>query len=112
MCRILFFYLTALSFLLSQNHQSIHQQQLEYYNTNYIMPKNTDTTIVINSISPRSRVPSKEVFGYHPYWMGTAWTNYNFNTRPRPSEILIDQNNAILIRKRESIEDLFRGCDV
>jgi len=25
---------------------------------------------------------------------------------------LIDQNNAILIRKRESIEDLFRGCDV
>ncbi|MBT4927241.1 hypothetical protein HON17_03395, partial [bacterium] len=43
------------------------------------MPKNTDTTVVINSISPRSRVPSKEVFGYHPYWMGTAWTNYNFN---------------------------------
>ena len=79
MYRILFFYLTALSFLLSQNHQSIHQQQLEYYNANYIMPKNTDTTVVINSISPRSRVPSKEVFGYHPYWMGTAWTNYNFN---------------------------------
>ena len=38
--------------------------------------------------------------------------SHNFNTRPRPSEILIDQNNAILIRKRESIEDLFRGCDV
>ena len=79
MYRILFFYLSVLSFLLSQNHQSIHQQQLEYYNTNYIMPKNTDTTVVINSISPRSRVPSKEVFGYHPYWMGTAWINYNFD---------------------------------
>ena len=38
--------------------------------------------------------------------------SHNFNTRPRPSEILIDQNNAILIRKRESIEDLFRGCNV
>ena len=38
--------------------------------------------------------------------------SHNFNTRPRPSEILINQNNAILIRKRESIEDLFRGCDV
>ena len=38
--------------------------------------------------------------------------SHNFNTRPRPSEILIDQDNAILIRKRESIEDLFRGCDV
>ena len=38
--------------------------------------------------------------------------SHNFNTRPRASEILIDQNNASLIRKRESIEDLFRGCDV
>ena len=38
--------------------------------------------------------------------------SYNFNTKPRPSEILIDQNNPILIRKRESIIDLFRGCDV
>ena len=38
--------------------------------------------------------------------------SHNFNTNPSPSEILIDQNNPILIRKRESIIDLFRGCDV
>ena len=39
----------------------------------------TDTNIVINPISNRTRNPSREVFGYHPYWMGTAWTSYNFN---------------------------------
>ena len=38
--------------------------------------------------------------------------SHNFNTRPRPSEILINNENIKLIRKRESIEDLFRGCDV
>ena len=38
--------------------------------------------------------------------------SHNFNTRPRPSEILINNKNIKLIRKRESIEDLFKGCDV
>ena len=38
--------------------------------------------------------------------------SHNFNTRPRPSEILINDEKVKLIRKRESIEDLFRGCDV
>ena len=38
--------------------------------------------------------------------------SHNFNTRPRPSEILINNEKVKLIRKRESIEDLFRGCDV
>ena len=38
--------------------------------------------------------------------------SHNFNTRPRPAEILINNENIKLIRKRESIEDLFRGCNV
>jgi diaminopimelate decarboxylase len=38
--------------------------------------------------------------------------SHNFNTRPRPAEILINNKNIKLIRKRESIEDLFRGCNV
>ena len=72
-------YCLIFSFLLSEDYQSIHQQQLEYYNANYVMPEYGDTNIAINPISSRSRNPSKEVFGYHPYWMGTAWTNYNFD---------------------------------
>ena len=72
-------YCLIFSFLLSEDYQGIHQQQLEYYNANYVMTEYGDTNIAINPISSRSRNPSKEVFGYHPYWMGTAWTNYNFD---------------------------------
>ena len=79
MYKVLVSYFSLFSFLFSQDYQSIHQQQLKYYNANYVMPENADTNIVINPISSRMRNPSKEVFGYHPYWMGTAWTNYNFD---------------------------------
>ena len=77
--KILIFYFLMIQSLLSQHYQSIHQQQLEYYNANYILPERVDTNIVINPISGRARNPSREVFGYHPYWMGTAWMNYDFN---------------------------------
>jgi len=63
----------------SQQHPSIHQQQLEYYNNNYITPQQPGDSETIHPISNRDRDPSHEVFGYHPYWMGTAWTNYNFD---------------------------------
>ena len=65
--------------ILSQEHLGIHQEQLEYYNSNYILPTRSNESDPIEPISPRDRDPSHEVFGYHPYWMGTSWTNYNFN---------------------------------
>ena len=36
----------------------------------------------------------------------------NFNTRPRAAEVLLNNNNVKLIRKRETINDLFNLCDV
>ena len=36
---------------------------------------------------------------------------HQFNTRPRPAEILLDDDNALLIRKRETIEEIFKNCD-
>ena len=33
----------------------------------------------------------------------------NYNTRPRPAEVLIDYGRARLIRVRETMEDLLRG---
>ena len=74
---LLLFTLTRIIF--SQHHPGIHQQQLEYYNATYVQPESADTSEFIHPISSRLRTPSKEVFGYHPYWMGTAWTNYNFD---------------------------------
>ena len=37
---------------------------------------------------------------------------HQFNTRPRPAEVLLDDDNTILIRKRETIENMFERCDV
>ncbi len=33
----------------------------------------------------------------------------NYNSRPRPAEILVDGNNARVIRERENLDDLIRG---
>ena len=38
--------------------------------------------------------------------------SHNFNTRPRSAEVLIDKEKLVLIRERESIENIFRGCNV
>ena len=36
---------------------------------------------------------------------------HQFNTRPRPAEVLVDNNKPRLIRSRETIEDIFLKCD-
>ena len=33
----------------------------------------------------------------------------NYNTRPRPAEVIVDKDIVHLIRKRESIADLMSG---
>ena len=38
--------------------------------------------------------------------------SHNFNTRPRAAEVLLDGDTHRLIRRRETIEDIFSGCDV
>ena len=63
----------------AQEHPSIHAIQLEYYKNNYIESSTQDISEPIIDKLNRSITPSREVFGYHPYWMGTAWQNYNFD---------------------------------
>ena len=38
--------------------------------------------------------------------------SHNFNTRPRAAEILIEKESTKLIRKRETINDIFALCNV
>jgi len=33
----------------------------------------------------------------------------NYNTRPRPAEVLVDGKSVKVIRKRETVDDLFRA---
>ena len=76
---IILIFITMSLFSFGQERPSIHQIQLEYYNDNYTAPpdQRTNEPIILNQ--PRNVTPTREVFGYHPYWMGTAWQNYNYN---------------------------------
>ena len=61
-----------------QYHKSIHQEQHEIFRELYRDIK-TEPYGASIPIQARRTTPSREVFGYHPYWMGTAWQSYNFN---------------------------------
>ena len=65
--------------IFAQAHPGIHQVQSAYYKINFEASSRQDDLSPIYPKSERERTPSHEVFGYHPYWMGTAWQNYNFN---------------------------------
>jgi diaminopimelate decarboxylase len=36
----------------------------------------------------------------------------NYNARPRPPEVMVDSGEAVLVRKRETFEDLVRGEEI
>jgi len=38
--------------------------------------------------------------------------SHQFCTRPKVAEVLLDGVNPTLIRKRETIEDIFSDCDI
>ena len=57
-----------------------HQLQLQQYGQLEV-EQNSNFSGEPRDLTPRSalRDPSHVVFGYHPYWNGTAWQNYNFD---------------------------------
>ena len=67
------------TFIYSQGYSGIHQMQSEYYKKHYDESSRQQESGSIQPNQPRERTPSHEVFGYHPYWMGTSWQNYNFD---------------------------------
>ncbi|MBI3136099.1 MAG: T9SS type A sorting domain-containing protein [Bacteroidetes bacterium] len=69
--------------LAAQDSVSIHQQQLEYYNslghTTAWYEENVNTEIH-NVIQPKvGCTPTKIVYGWHPYWVGSAYNNYDWS---------------------------------
>lgn len=59
--------------------KSIHQTELEYNKAFYLEPTFRPVLEKAKPLKPRDKGPSKTVFGYHPYWSGTKWQNYNFD---------------------------------
>ncbi len=62
-----------------QSHPGIHQVQSEYYRDNYPEPEYPPAAAPALPKVERMLQPTHTVFGYHPYWMGTAWQSYNYN---------------------------------
>ncbi|MCB9174915.1 MAG: T9SS type A sorting domain-containing protein [Flavobacteriales bacterium] len=76
-----FFLLTITTFVYSQ--KSVHQEQLEYYNSlgnadaNYY-EQNTKAAIKPATNKATCNL-NKVVYGWHPYWVGNAYLNYDWN---------------------------------
>ncbi|MEA1882467.1 MAG: glycosyl hydrolase family 18 protein [Candidatus Marinimicrobia bacterium] len=80
MSKILTSIFTFLSWGFSQqDFISIHQNELDFNKANYLEPAYKLFVGPANPIEPRDEGPSKTVFGYHPYWQGTKWQNYNYD---------------------------------
>ncbi|NOZ74049.1 MAG: T9SS type A sorting domain-containing protein [FCB group bacterium] len=74
-----FTFLLLLTGLGAQSHPGIHQRQSEFYRLNYREPLHRPDTTTIIDLQPRAFSPSRTVFGYHPYWEGTNWQDYNYD---------------------------------
>ena len=72
-------FLFILSFGISQqSYKGIHQLELEYNNENFVEPLYKTYSEPADPITQIKKNTSRKVFGYHPYWQGTKWQNYNF----------------------------------
>ncbi|RMF08494.1 MAG: T9SS C-terminal target domain-containing protein [Candidatus Neomarinimicrobiota bacterium] len=71
--------LFLLALLGAQPHPGIHQRQWNYYRQHYQEPLYRPDTTAILPLQPRAFAPSRTVFGYHPYWEGTNWQDYNYD---------------------------------
>ncbi len=66
------------SFMVSaQEHPSIHQIESEYYSNHEF--SDTAEVLTKNPIQNQGCTLEKRVFGWHPYWVGTVYTNYQWN---------------------------------
>ena len=71
--------LLGFSFILGQSQsRSIHQIELEKNKKNYLEPFYKYYSGPAKPLIKNNKKLSRKVFGYHPYWQGTKWQNYNF----------------------------------
>ena len=82
---ILFVFIVQISLIQAQqNNYSIHQEQNDYYKQ--LGPLSLQDYDRIHEYKLQANRPQKRncslnkiVFGWHPYWMGSAYNNYDWN---------------------------------
>lgn len=71
------------SSVIAQNTTSIHQEQLEYYNaqghSTEWYEQNVNTQQYYYNQQKSNCTLNKVVYGWHPYWVGSAYNNYDWN---------------------------------
>ncbi|MBK7172357.1 MAG: T9SS type A sorting domain-containing protein [Bacteroidales bacterium] len=74
---VLFFFPLLLGAVTGNSQVSIHQEESQKYkNQNFFDLGNEIKSYRLNTDSCK---PEKMVFGYHPYWIGDAWQDYQWN---------------------------------
>ena len=82
----------------AQTSQSIHEYQLNYYNS----LANADASYYESAIKPTSGIfhqksgcqLNKVVYGWHPYWVGSVYQNYNWDLLSHFSFFSYEVNTA------------------
>jgi len=85
---------------------SIHQIELEKHRA--VEPVYPEAQYVA-PLAPRKRAaPDREVFGYHPYWMGTAYMSYHWDLLTTVAYFGVEVNGTgdIVNRHRWPVTDL------
>lgn len=78
---------TAGTLSAQQNNKSIHQEQSEFYGSMKIVSEagfdsinqRAPATQVVSAKSNTPCILTKRVLGWHPYWNGSTYTNYQWN---------------------------------
>jgi len=69
-------------FARSQEHKSIHETQLEEYNNSGLVEASYYESIPNNQLVPQEKLNcdlEQIVYGWHPYWGGSAYQNYQWD---------------------------------
>lgn len=64
--------------MLGQKKPSIHQLEMKYYKTHY-NSTNENENIDLPRSTNSNRSLNKTVFGYHPFWLGSSWIDYDLS---------------------------------
>ena len=59
--------------------KGIHQIELEHHKIYYLESTHKPGSTPPIPLKKRFDGPSKIIFGYHPYWSGSKWQNYNYD---------------------------------
>ena len=74
----LFIVLIIYGLLQGQARLSIHQLEMEIYNTQNISLYD-DELIPLFRSTESNQTLDRTVFGYYPYWMGSAWLDLDYS---------------------------------